>query len=310
MKSRIPVVVVSLGVLIGCSSSTLQGAGNASAVSGTIASGQYRLNNPVVLAQSNDGHVYVAPVSSTLSFHLQIRPGAAYRLYLANTTTSGKYRAISRINWPTSSGASRWARLSGPVRLGMVHVRGTSCTQNDNSQGDSNDQGQDDDEQDGAISCNATDQTDSDSDGDHQGWDGGQDNNCQGDDNEQGEHESDDDMSAKCGCVVTPSRCGGSGDDQTVLGQQQGTNEDDNDNMTTGTPSGDGGVCTPTTPPPGGSGGFPGADGGMGGTGGGTGGASADAGTTGGGSGSPCQVNGNCGTGLTCLSNVCTVPPT
>jgi hypothetical protein len=247
-----------------------------SVISGALAPNAYLLNNPVVLAQSNDGKVFVTPVTRSLTFQLSVPSGATYRLLLANNTLDGKYRAISRINWATSTGPVRWAHLSsGSVHVGTVHPRGTACNaggtgsspQGDNAQGN---------EDDDAIACDARDQTDSDGDQNH-------DNDIQGDDNTQ-DQDTQNQMAANCGCQLPQ------GEDDNAQGQ-----EDNGDHLILGVPGGpDGGVCAPSTPPTTGgtsSGGSP----------------TPDAGSEAGGTGSPCTVNSDCGTGLSCMSNVCGV---
>ena len=114
------VLVAALG---GCSSPAAT-----RAVSGQLRVDTSTMNHPVVIAQSSDHRLFVAGVTASGRFTLQLPANVSYRLTLSSATaTPGVYSAVARINWPLASGASRWAALGGggALDLGAVYQRGT-----------------------------------------------------------------------------------------------------------------------------------------------------------------------------------------
>jgi hypothetical protein len=262
-----------------CGSSTTR------TVEGQLQAGAYKVNNPVVIAQSADHHTYVSHVTATGAFKLNVPTGTSYRLLLANTTTTG-YRAISRIVWPTKN---HWVQLgAGPVvYLGTLHPIGTPQLQNaqvGNAQGENDDdQGEDEDEDDGAAICKAGDETDSEDDNDQ-----GEQEGMNQDDNEGGDDmDADKSSSSMCGCAGTTTT--------STQGEQDDDDEMEGGHSASGAAGGCGG--TPGTMPPTTGGGTPPASGGT------PPGSGTPSGS--GGAGATCQVNGNCASGLICVSNKC-----
>jgi hypothetical protein len=261
-------VYVLLPLAAACGSST-----PARTITGQLQAGAYRVNNPVVIAQGADHRVFVTHVTGSGSFQLSVPTGVSYRLLLANTTHSG-YRAISRILWPSKS---QWANVGpGPVlNFKSIHPRGSATASTPpmggNSQGEDRD---DQDEEDDAVVCKASDETDSEDDNDQ-----GEQEGMTSDDNEN-EHEMDaeNESSSKCGCVATHQE---SDDDDEMEGVRPA-----------GTATADAGCPAPTpgTPPPGPGSPPPAPPAGPGGP------------------GAACHVNGDCASGLICVTSVCQAP--
>ncbi|MDB4970116.1 MAG: hypothetical protein JWN44_5805, partial [Myxococcales bacterium] len=117
--------VLSLATaVIGCGSPETR------SISGQIATNSYSVNHAVVVAQSSDHRVWVAPVAANGRFTLTVPPNVEYRITLANTTAKpGVYSAVARINWPTTSGAQRWAHIGAAavLNLGPIYKRGTKA---------------------------------------------------------------------------------------------------------------------------------------------------------------------------------------
>lgn len=188
LKSSI--VLSLLPFAVGCGSSATP-----RSISGALTLIDYQLDHAVVIAQSTRRQIFIAPVSAAGHFRLAVPAGATYRLLLANTTSPGAYRTISRINWATPGASVRWAKLGAgsAIALGTLHRVGTSVpstglttasseigdtgaentdTGADNScgeQGDNQGDHQNADaacgsEQDGAQICDAQDASDSESD--------------------------------------------------------------------------------------------------------------------------------------------------
>jgi hypothetical protein len=276
MTSRSLWVLLLLAPLAACSSS-----GPGRAVSGQLQKGAYKVDNPVVIAQSSDHRTFITHVQANGQFKLNLPSGPSYRLLLANTTASG-YSAISRIMWPNKS---HWVQLAAgaTVKLGTLHPAGAPALQNatvQNPQGENDDdQGEDEDEDDGAAVCNAAGMGDSDDDDNDQGEQEGM---------NQDDNENDDEMNANQGP-------GG----MCCAGGASSTHEDsegDDGQGTSGQPAAGGSTTC------GGTGGTP-----PGGTppGGGTPPAPTMPTAGGAGAGSACQLNSDCATGLACVANVC-----
>jgi hypothetical protein len=190
-------VVASLLALAGCSGSSTR------SVSGQISVASYRsagrvFDNPVVIARSTQHRAFVTHVAANGTFQLTIPAGATYRLTLANSMPGGTYHALSRIAWPTSTGAARWARVGtgGAIQLRAIHptsvaaqAGGGLSAADDGSQGQSNDQGENDDDQgedDGEVDCNTGDEDQSQCD------DQDQNDDVQGDEDGPDEDQNDD----------------------------------------------------------------------------------------------------------------------
>jgi hypothetical protein len=248
-------------------------------VSGQLRAGAFALDNAVVIAQSSDQRMFVRHVDARGQFQLALPPNASYRLTLANTTRSGAYHALTRIQWPTPSGPAVWAKLSmgGTLFLGTVKPKsyGGACghyewdddddeqcrEMDDDEHADGGDRhyGQHDDdgdcEDDKAVECEADDEGDSEcddhDDGDHAQSTSHDHDGCDQDDDDH--HDAEHDQQSKCHCM------------------QQNP-------PPSFTPP-DAGAQPPSFTPPG-------------------------TGTQ----GSPCMVNADCTTGLQCINSTCALP--
>ncbi len=112
-----------VGALAGCGSST-----PTRTITGQLTAGSYSTNGAVVVAESSDARVFVAPLTQSGRFTLTLPSEVDYRLPLARgTATSGVYSAMARINWPLASGPARWAHVGAgdTLDLGHVYRRGT-----------------------------------------------------------------------------------------------------------------------------------------------------------------------------------------
>jgi hypothetical protein len=166
-------VVASLLALAGCTGSAPR------SVSGQIAIASYQatgraLDNPVVIARSTDHRAFIVHVAPNGTFQLAVPPNATYRLTLANSLPSGAFHALSRIAWPTRTGAARWAHVStgGAIQLGAVHPLGVGAQASGPLSGahdGSDDSGGgggkcDDGEHDDEVDCDTGDEDESDCD--------------------------------------------------------------------------------------------------------------------------------------------------
>jgi hypothetical protein len=216
--------------LIGCGSPETR------TITGQISTNTYSVSHAVVVAQSSDHRVWVAPVAASGRFTLTLPPNVEYRITLANTTAkAGVYSAVARINWPTTSGAQRWAHIGAgdTLNLGPVFKRGTkaptgtmgvSCDGcGKGSDGGSADGGGECKEDDGAKTessgkeddCDCGNKTDDhdkcdkDDDGDKH------DSECDKDDKDKGDHDDgdkgDDEHDDHCGCSTDGGTSGGGG---------------------------------------------------------------------------------------------------
>jgi hypothetical protein len=201
--------------LIGCSG----GAGTRD-VTGRLTTQAYPLDNPVIVAESSDHRVWIAHLSQSGAFKLTIPTGVSYRLTLANSTRSGTYQALARVNWPLSTGPARWAQLGAGDTLALGHVAPRAqtaagglgiqcgCGGGDDDDGDHHhhdgdvDGGADDDQggdchEDDNAKCHDDGEDDDDCDGKISDGD-----NCDKDDDaDQHDKDCDDDESKKeCGC--------------------------------------------------------------------------------------------------------------
>jgi hypothetical protein len=116
-------------IFSGCLGSYGTDSTNPRIVSGKLVTAGYQLDNPVVIAESGDHRVFVTHLQPDGSFQLQLPSNVAYRLTVANSTRSSTgFASVARINWPLSTGASRWAKLGGgaPLDLGHVFTRGST----------------------------------------------------------------------------------------------------------------------------------------------------------------------------------------
>ena len=166
------------------------------AVSGELRVDTSTMNHPVVLAESSDHRVFVAEVTASGHFTLQLPPSVSYRLTLATATRSdGIFSAVARINWPLESGAARWATLNAgaALDLGLVFKRGSKSVghASSSSGGDSAGACHEDDH----AGCQSHD-SDFDCDCDHHY---SSDDHCDGDgDAAEHDHDCDDDDHHKC----------------------------------------------------------------------------------------------------------------
>ena len=134
------IALFAVAALAGCSNAPTR------SVSGQLRVDMSAMNHPVVIAQSSDHRTFVADVTSSGRFTLQLPAGASYRMSLASTTRSGIYTTTARINWPLQSGAARWATLGGggAINLGAVFERGSSpsgTATSESEHGDDDDHG-------------------------------------------------------------------------------------------------------------------------------------------------------------------------
>jgi hypothetical protein len=284
--------LLSLLLVLGCSSSSSP-SGSTRAVIGTVSAQSYRLDNPVVLAESSDARVFVATVAGDGSFALALPAGVAYRLTLANSTaTTNAYAAVARINWPLVDGPARWAVLGAgdTLNLGSVYRRGsTPAGQHISSYSGGNSDG-------GAGSCKEDDDAkcghehEDDCDSDHQHADS---DHCDKDDDSD-KHDHDCDHEHGYGDVDGGMSCS--------CGDHDGHHDDDDDRYGSGGEHGgahacDGGVPAKPTCSCGG-GGQSGGGGTVPGKGNGGGGGAV---------GAPCSVNSDCASGA-CIQSVCSQP--
>jgi len=211
------IVLFAVAALVGCSGQSTR------AISGQLRVDTSAMNRPVVIAQSSDHRTFVADVSASGRFTLQLPAGASYRMSLAATTRSGVYTTSARINWPLASGNARWATLGGggALDLGAVFERGTrptsglgtSCDSCGGSGGDDGDDHGDGDhgschEEDDSCSSHGGDVDD---DCDHQVSSG---DHCDKDDDAgEHDHDADEDMCHADG--GTGGGAGGGGDTGT-----------------------------------------------------------------------------------------------
>ncbi len=94
-------------------------------VEGKLSLRSYRVDNPVVIAETVDGHRYFSPIRYTGEFRLSLPVGETMRLFLANTTVTGGYNAISQIRWPL--GDAEWAKLDRGSRVVLGLIEPASC---------------------------------------------------------------------------------------------------------------------------------------------------------------------------------------
>jgi hypothetical protein len=211
-SSLVVALVGAVGLVAGCSSQP-----STRAVTGQLRVDTSAMNHPVVIAQSSDHHVFVANVTASGRFTLQLPAGVAYRMTLASSTSrSGVYSSAARINWPLASGAARWAVVGdgATINLGAVYQRGskptglgTSC---DSCGGDDSDHGDDDHggchEDENACK---DEHTDVDDDCDHKV--GSADHCDQDDDADEHDQDADDDDLDKCATDGGTTTGGGGG---------------------------------------------------------------------------------------------------
>jgi hypothetical protein len=216
-------LVGALGFATGCSSSSTR------AVSGQLRVDTSTMNHPVVIAQSSDHRVFVASVTASGRFTLQLPAGVAYRMTLASSTSrSDVFNAAARINWPLQSGASRWAVVGGgaAINLGAIYQRGTrptglgtacdSCGGGDDDHADGGDHADDGDHGDCHEDEHACkdEHTDVDDDCDHAVGSG---DHCDHDD-DAGEHDHDADNDDLDKCSPDGGTIGGGADGGGIRG--------------------------------------------------------------------------------------------
>ena len=114
---------LSLAVAPGCSSPAADSATTTREVTGKVDVSSYDLDNPNVVAESDDGHFFAAPLAADGTFSLNIPAKQAYRLLLTNTTSSGTYKAISYIQWQTEEGVTPWAYCDDGGSIGVGTVK-------------------------------------------------------------------------------------------------------------------------------------------------------------------------------------------
>jgi hypothetical protein len=250
-------------------------------VTGQLRTAGMQLDNPVVIAEASDHRVFVTHLSARGTFKLELPHGVEYRLTLANSTRSGAYVTVARINWPLASGPARWAHVGAgaPLDLGAVFQRGTSpipintdLSTRTGGGGDGDHDG-DDGDKDGDDGDKDGDDGDKDDDGDD-------DDDCEQDDDADVET-SDDEKDCDCGNTIsTGDNCG---KDDDADEHEKACDDDDDDHAC------DGGCA------------------GGGTAGGGTGGGTAGGGTVP--AGGTCVVSADCSGGLSCVNSACTTSP-
>lgn len=100
-------------------------------ISGRVNIAAYALDNPVVVAQTDGGRTYAVSVAADGSFAFKLPCEQTYRLFLANSVSSGSFRAKTIIRWNTEGGASIWARWGqgGTIALGDIEpLESSSCS--------------------------------------------------------------------------------------------------------------------------------------------------------------------------------------
>jgi len=205
--SRTIALLGLLGV-VGCNSS-----GTSRTINGQVVTGAYTLQNAAVFARATDGKVYGTHLRPDGSFSLYITSGRTYRLYIANTSPTGVYQAVTRVTWPSQSGRTHWAHIGagGVIQLGSIRPLGSTVASgglstasvggdnsNDNS-GDNNnvDDGDQNDADDDQV-CDAQNGDGSDATTDSQS-DLQEGDNVNGDDGASGEVEADTQNDNQCG---------------------------------------------------------------------------------------------------------------
>jgi hypothetical protein len=110
---------------LGCSSST-----PTRTITGQLTAGAYSVDNPVVIAQTTGMDRYVSHVQADGSFHVSVPVGVRFQLFLANSTRSGGFVNISRINFTTTAGQQHFVTLAAGsvVALGGIQPVGTVAT--------------------------------------------------------------------------------------------------------------------------------------------------------------------------------------
>lgn len=279
--------------LVGCVGSFDGSSSTERVVTGKIVTSTYQLNNPVVVAESSDHHVYVTHLMKDGSFRLQIPTGVAYRITLANSTRSSTgYTSVARMNWPLESGPARWAKIGSgdTLDLGHVYQRGTTqfgiqCSGCSGGGYDS-DKGSDCHQDDHSYCNKGSSENDCDSDHKYDSNDA-----CdKDDDSDKDEHDcNNDDKNKSAGDV----------DDGGYDNKDDG--DDDDDHGSCDCNGADAGASSG-----GSSSGCSGSGGSGGGYGGGSGGGyGGGSGSSGGTIGASCQMNADCAVGMDCIANYC-----
>jgi len=261
-------------------------------VTGKIDASSYNLDNPVVVAESSDHRVWITHVLRDGSFRLQLPTNVAYRLTLANSTRSGAFVSVARVNWPLQRGASRWAVLRAGATLDFttIHPRGSTqfglqCSGCGGSGGYDSDKGGDCHEDDKAHCDKSSKENDCDSDHKYK------DDDCDKDDDaDKHDHDCDDDDKKKH--------------------DESGDKDDDHDKggCNCGSSSSDGGAAPSSDDGGSSSSGSCSGSGGSGGNyGSGSGGSGGNYGSGGSGAaiGGMCAMNADCALGLDCVANYC-----
>lgn len=201
------VVLFAVAALVGCSG------GSTRAISGQLRVDTSAMTHPVVIAQSSDHRTFVADVSASGRFTLQLPAGASYRMSLASTSRNGIYTTSARINWPLASGNARWATLGagGAITLGNVVQRGAhAVSSGGDDHGDDDGHGGSCHEED--HPCSSGGGGDVDDDCDHHMSSG---DHCDKDDDaDEHDHDADEDMCHADGGTTTGGggSTGGGGD--------------------------------------------------------------------------------------------------
>ncbi len=92
-------------------------------ITGKVDLNSYDLDNPSVVAESDDGRFFAASLEADGSFSLNVPSQQAYRLLLTNTTFTGNFSAISYIQWQTEVGYTAWAYCDNGGSIGVGTVK-------------------------------------------------------------------------------------------------------------------------------------------------------------------------------------------
>jgi hypothetical protein len=113
--SRAP-LFLTLGMLGACSQ------GGTATMTGQLEAGAFALDNPVIVATSEDGTSTATYIQSDLTFAMPVPVGATYSFSIANSTRSGAFDVLSHIDVATEDGAARYVVFAdaGAMEVGVV----------------------------------------------------------------------------------------------------------------------------------------------------------------------------------------------
>lgn len=131
-SSKILVACGALLVVAGCGSSgsaeITQTQAQAMRLQGTVPSTERKLDNARVIAIGSNGKRYWSYVDAAGRFTVAVKPGASYRLLIANAQAAGPNRVTGHVAVKMPKGKSKWIGVhsGGTMNLGTLSRSGTA----------------------------------------------------------------------------------------------------------------------------------------------------------------------------------------